>query len=833
MAPPAKRRRKSSSSNTSRNCAETSPQSQMVGAPQSTIVSDTATTRGADLVPQSVPGCFGVTFADFPAGMSLFDASAPLSFPIECHSAIRNSLNDLPHIDIGCRNDVFVNDEVEEYHMDHDSGKGSSLETLSEGRCESWHGDTPANQDALEAAKQNVEKRTEVTVKSLHRKRRRSSSTTSCAGASVLQPLPFPENLLSSTNNVFLAEGLLKIYHDSFENALSCWLTERTCPYSRASEVALVNEAGPDWNRIYHRVFRLDRVTSPIRGRGLTCQENKAVSRALNLAIFAFATQWAQSGQRSKAKYPFDTDSRNQMFTGNAEVSFAYKDFDRSLQISAWNEARIALQNTAEIESFRIVLAQMVFSLTQRPSEPKEESTETRGRAQGHFAARVQTDDVLSDAGRDSPENEDVSICEDLLSKLDLAIEGDGPPVHLEQGLRLLHSLKSRVALSGTLNKSSYRYRKPSRLSMNNLDHGDRATIDLLFWLGVMLDTLSSAMHKRPLVVSDEDSDIYVNAPRPSEDCIHDSDTPPESISSTVAHPEGLWDDYLFGRQRGLTHHEYIRWPCSFDQAASLLCDAAPVKVLLFRKVCRIQTLLSRNIRGEKLLSAVDAALDVYDHWQRLYAPFIRDCIGSHNSLPSRIQSWYICLAGHWHLATLLLADLLEVIEDTELFARPKDCQRWTESFVRMFRKQNCYALSELADCACPSDDASSPKSGDFHFAVNEGALLTEPWTAVLIRAFAKAGVALLETKNPLDSDVSDATFQEDAFRRADHCVKALWYLGRKSDMALAVGRILGDALKQRRKSAEEQVNDMSCFLEAELWEGFDGIDGALGVQCI
>jgi hypothetical protein len=70
-----------------------------------------------------------------------------------------------------------------------------------------------------------------------------------------------------------------------------------------------------------------------------------------------------------------------------------------------------------------------------------------------------------------------------------------------------------------------------------------------------------------------------------------------------------------------------------------------------------------------------------------------------------------------------------------------------------------------------------------------------------------------------------------DAFQRADDCVRALWYLGRKSDMALAAAKILGNALKERRKGVEEKVNDMSAFLEAELWHGFDDLE-AFGVDC-
>jgi len=56
--------------------------------------------------------------------------------------------------------------------------------------------------------------------------------------------------------------------------------------------------------------------------------------------------------------------------------------------------------------------------------------------------------------------------------------------------------------------------------------------------------------------------------------------------------------------------------------------------------------------------------------------------------------------------------------------------------------------------------------------------------------------------------------------------------------MALSAAKILGDALKQRRKSALDRVTDMSAFLENELWHGLDsingldGLDGAFEVDC-
>ncbi|KAF2653816.1 hypothetical protein K491DRAFT_705578 [Lophiostoma macrostomum CBS 122681] len=828
--PPAKRRRKSSSATTPQNGLDAKGQTQTTSAPQSTVVSDTAT-NGGGILPRIDPAELGVTFADFPTGSPAFDLPIASLIGFGSNNARHHDNEAGLETGSGCLDEVG---EEEDVLMDHDSGKGSSLETCSEGMDDSPHSDGPPSLASYTTCNETIPTKSDVLVRMPRKRRRRSSSSGYSNGR-----VPYPSFLsansfLASTNSTFLAESLLKVYHDSFENALSCWLTERTCPYSKDSEVSLANDAGPDWNRIYHRVFRLDRLAAPIRGRRLTFSEDKAAAKAINAAIFSFATQWAQSGQRSKARYPFHndgSDERSRVFRGNAEVSSVCKDFDRTLQVAAWHEARQALQNAAEIESFRVVLAQIVFSLTQKPVTAEK----VEAQPYGDPGLTPNDSPVPSDLDPADSFNGTTGVdeCEDLLSRLNLTFDGEGPPVHLEQGLRLIHSLRSRMAMNSGMSLPSSRCAKKCKSSSERLDAGDRATVDLLFWLGIMFDTLSSAMHKRPLVVSDEDSDIYSNEPRTAEK-VQNFDAGSVIATDTVNETtEGLWDDYLFARQRKRLHGYTVRWPCSYDQAAALLCDAAPVKVLLFRKVTRIQTLLSRNIRGARVERAIRAALDVYDHWGKLYAPFIGDCVEMYESLPSRIQSWCICLTGHWHLATLLLADLLEIIDASELSVASKRQERACANFVAKFREQNCRSLSDLARCACPHEDASFAKSGDFHFAVNKGALLTEPWTAVLIRAFATAGVVLLESESSLNPEVPDVLHQEDAFRRADDCVKALWYLGRKSDMALAAAKILGDALRQRRKGIEEKVNDMSSFLEAELWEGFEEMHGAFGVECV
>jgi hypothetical protein len=575
---------------------------------------------------------------------------------------------------------------------------------------------------------------------------------------------------------------------------------------------------------MYHRVFRLDRLASSIRGRQLTFNEDKTVSKALNSAIFSFATQWAHSSERSKAKYPFDHKGARDnagVFTGQCtDQPSSGIDFDRSLQISAWNEAKIALQDASEIESFRLVLAQIVFSLTQRPNDPDADG---QSKTSGEHVDRERSESYVEDGS--------MKECEDLMSRLTLAIDDEDPPVHLEKGVRLIHSLRSRMTMCAStppLKPRANRRGKQYRPSANCIDAADRATVDLLFWLGVMFDTLSSAMHKRPLVLSDEDSNLYANEPRITTDRVQ------RDVGSIIARStEGVWDVHLFANQRTRLQQDLVRWPCSFEQASTLLCDAAPVKVLLFRKVTRIQTLLARGYRGEKVERSIKAALSVCEHWERLYAPFIRDCMQYHDTLPPRIQSWYICLTGHWHLATLLLADLIEIVDDAEFGLEAQQAQRTAIDFVGHFRQSNCQTLSDLARCACPRENGSFSQSSEFHFAVNEGALLTEPWTAVLIRAFAKAGVVLLEAESMLPSFPLECSSQaEKAVGQADDCVKALWYLGRKSDMALVAARILGDALKQKRQDANGKVEEMSSYAGAQMWQSFDQSYESSGWDC-
>ncbi|PMD45882.1 hypothetical protein L207DRAFT_628548 [Hyaloscypha variabilis F] len=661
-----------------------------------------------------------------------------------------------------------------------------------------------------------------------------------------ISPFSIPENLATFTNKSLMTESLMKVYHDSMENALSCWLTERTCPYgSRALtsngagsiDPSMLREWGPDWsNRICKQVINLDRKFAVIQDRPLTRSEEKAASNALNLAIMAFATQWSQSSDRSRGKFqPVNTNEnpweRSNDLVNDEAQSPGYAghhvddfmppamEFDRIIQETLWAQARRAIQDATHIESFRVVFAHIIFALTQRPlnidqhfPSPQPKARKASSRSLHTTLTPESEDNEHSDSASEATDREEHSR---LIADIEDVIDQDGPPIFLEQGLRHIHALRCKVeggkARRWKSKDESGRINPGVSSTSAQLTREDRKTVDLLYWLGVMFDTLSAAIHKRPLVVSDEDSDVHLEEP-PKPNCLRrhglsceDRQTPstkqqiPDRLMST--NTSKLWSSFFFQDQALRNGTPPIRWPCSYQSAATALADAAPIKVLLFRKVTRIQTLMLRHIHGEQLEGAIKDALQVHQYWNALYGPFILDCVAHHDQLPARIQSWYICLTGHWHLAVLLLADIIQII-DTDGQLGLESHRRWREScgLVTALRQRTSHAVADLARCSCPREDASFPDAGEFHFAVNQGALLTEPWTQVLIRVFAKAGALLL-------ADAAISKYRTDpeksckqALKRSESCAEALWYLGRKSDMAFLAAKVLTEALKDARE---------------------------------
>ncbi|KAI4911353.1 hypothetical protein J4E85_011262 [Alternaria conjuncta] len=592
---------------------------------------------------------------------------------------------------------------------------------------------------------------------------------------------PFMDILLGErTSRGFVTNGLLRIYNDSMENSLSCWLTEHNCPYTMTRykpSLLSASKATREWsgtwsNRMYNRVLQLDRAYASLRIRKPTTDEERTISKALNMVIMSFASQWAQAGERGAGGRATDHQFTADRFPQSNE-------FERSMQETLWHQTAKLLHQAADIGSFRVIFALIIFSLTQRPLDTTQLHTRTDPKLRTHyehFQALVQDDDA---------------------------------PIFLEIALRQLLAQRRRLE------------RVEQDLGRDPLQQEDRDTFNLLYWFGVMFDTLSAAISQRPVVVDDEDSEL----PPPTNDAYTEQFTwsnPPttytdqfgmrtnpsilstEPTATQAQEGNAVWGD-LFTRNGTLeVDPGAARWPCSYKVAAATLSSAAPVKVLLYRRVAHLQALVSRKVSPARIESGINGAFHVYNHWHRTYAPFFSDCVKHHATLPTRVQSWYTLIAGHWHLATFLLSDLLLTIDKTKLSSPNERTLRQSSNLVDTLRRQNALAV---ADLSLASIHSVKEKEGtdEFHFALSQAALLTEPWTVAFVRSLCRAGYVLVQV-------VASETIEEEreqAIRRCRDCIEGLWYLGRKSDMAFLAARYLSDML-------DEAIRDTSARMMAE-----------------
>ncbi|EAW12651.1 C6 zinc finger domain protein [Aspergillus clavatus NRRL 1] len=631
------------------------------------------------------------------------------------------------------------------------------------------------------------------------------------------------DNIADGYARSMMTRNLVRIYHDSMENALSCWLTEQNCPYNTALSPyksapnnGLIRPAetawAPSWtNRICTRVCRLDRAYASARGRSLSASEEKMASRALHTAIMAFASQWAQ-------KMP-----RKDGFSPTSPV--AHK--ERAMRETLWNQARRALENAAGVPSFRVAFANIIFSVGQRP---------------------LNTDEDL---------------------ELHELLEDDSAPLFLEAAVRQLFSIKHKltraqrqkkpragslaqptpVEVSSTASEflSAASTGVPLQADAFYTDPEYQETINLMFWLVVMFDTLTAAMYQRPLVISDEDTQITSITPSDNgndNEARVDLDGWNMTYARALQEKQDLWGDFFLrkraARQQQQQQADPPSWPCSYDEAAEVLSDASPVKVLLFRQVTRLETLVYRGASPERLEEAIQKALRIYQHWNAAYKRFFTTCNAHHDDLPPRIQAWYVIVAGHWHLAAMLLADAVKGIDEGRLGLDSQREARGAIDFVATLRRDNALAAGAIAQRCLQGQVSLSGKFDSFHDSVNEAAFLTEPWTLVLIRCFAKAAYILLDeiSLHPPPPRAGYGRPGDDpaeyARRTCEFCISALWCLGTKSDMAFVVARSLSNQL-ERKVGRRASPGCFQCTKRRIICDGGDPVCAKCqkkGIEC-
>ncbi|PNP78906.1 hypothetical protein FNYG_07771 [Fusarium nygamai] len=581
-------------------------------------------------------------------------------------------------------------------------------------------------------------------------KRRRVSTTWSDTQSSSLSSFTMDHSMMTKSNSLMISTNLLQIYHDVLEHNLSCWLNEITCPFGRqqktVSQPGNLAEWGSSWtNRVLRRTMNLDRVAQSTQLIHMTRQQDSATAKALHLCIMAFATQWAQGSRRHRERYPSldDIAEENPL---NEYMDDFKEEFDRHLQRNIWDQARRALDDVADVESYRLVCAEMIFGLTQKPLDP-EDTEHSDVDTSGCF--------------------EDVYDMQSVADEIASIIETDGPPIFMERAARKMHSLKYRFDAE---KKGLTKGRKRANL-VASMSSEDAGTVSLLYWLTVMFDTVSATMSERPLVVVDANSQ--------HDDARGDTD----------------WNVPLFIQDSLEKPRQNVHWPCSYEEAAEAVTRSAPVKVLMFRHVAYLQNLLRQGESGEKVEEFIERSARVYRYWNTTYGTFFRELLQNYNCIPGRIQSWFICICAHWNLGVLLLADLIHHIDEHALGLPAPSQSRSNCKWVMRIRERSARELSDLARVTAPDNRTFIvPTLSEFHHAINQCMILTEPWTVILIRAFSKAANYWMAEVNELLQVDRAGEELEERLGRGEECIRILWILGKKSDIARRCAETLSRA---------------------------------------
>ncbi|GAB1213255.1 hypothetical protein ATERTT37_002404 [Aspergillus terreus] len=462
----------------------------------------------------------------------------------------------------------------------------------------------------------------------------------------------------------------------------------------------------------------------------LTRSEDRAASKALHLAIMAFATQWAQGSHRQREKY----SHRSLNHAGDEIADGITGEFDQILRNYFWDQAHHALEQVCEVESYRVACAELIFGLTQRPWNADNQSLEPQ------IEARYRKFSIDS-----------------VMSQVRDIIRREGPPRYMESAARKMHALKYRCdAYEKGLGKQRGSREKEAH-GIAAMSSEDRATIGLLYWLAIMFDTISSSMNERPVVVVDEE-------------CEHEAQKEKQQIAKMdQALVRGRWNLELL-IQGSVDNTHQTHWPCSYEAAAEDVIKSAPVKVLIFRHLSYLQNAVRKGSHEGHIEDIISSTMSLYHYWNKTHGAFFGELVQNYSAVPQRIQGWFVCISAHWHLAALLLADLLDFIDENALGMEDATCNRRTSQMAWRIRKHSARELSDLARVATPPDgdiNLGVPQMPDFHHAVNEGTLLTEPWTMLLIRAFTTASTVLLgEADETLRYDESTLGHNSHDFER-------------------------------------------------------------------
>ncbi|KIW21987.1 uncharacterized protein PV07_12612 [Cladophialophora immunda] len=582
-----------------------------------------------------------------------------------------------------------------------------------------------------------------------------------------------------------IALALFRIYQDSFEMHMSCWVTEKNCPSE--NELRNIDNAQPHYDacRIYSRVNRLDLAYSSFRDHQLSQRETMAAYRAIHSAIMAFASQrshpFHRTSRQSKAVIS-QTKARETDTATYFSTSTPPNDptppskCERTMREQLWYQARSAIQSSSEIDSFKVILAHLIFAMTESP-----------------------LDVIGSMANEEGPPNH-ASVLKELASSR----------ICLERSTGSLLSWRNKLGRHPWLRLKANGSNAPGPMDACILE--GHQTFELLFWLGVVCDTILSAISKCPPVISDEDCAIAQGDVGGVGETGWDDLSPclPPAGDRDHQHDHDLdqcgpWGGYLPRFNFGGPRDTLSQFPLRTDEAALILERVVPFKVHLFRTVVQLQSQISCRAPLRELKKHIRKAISVYERCQVLYKPLMIHYVSNYNSLDPQVRPWYVIVASYWHYACLLLADAISQIDREREVTELRRNLEAGDSFITMLQFESAQMISIIVQVSLSEPQPSAHHGSVFYSACKGGVILTEPWTDVTVRALESTCTIFIRWmssfSNPIDPNrgwlLANTTYQE-LHSQTETCIQGLMLLGQESSKAAYTAEKLSKSLSQR-----------------------------------
>ncbi|TKY84687.1 hypothetical protein EX895_006589 [Sporisorium graminicola] len=622
-------------------------------------------------------------------------------------------------------------------------------------------------------------------------KRKRGEARTGPVAATALHnllaiaPSSSTNRMTSTIDRIFLNDGLIRVYEGAAEQALKCWITSSNTPYMLADQ-SCADAASSSQQLVYWRICELDRGARTLLGHSTAAaaSREKDIMDAFHSVVLAFAAQWTPSWIGGLA-------NRTPHGLSLGKIS------ENKIRLALWERARDKLQRVANVDSFRVIFALILFAWTEKPRQVLERVANQADIDLNGDNCALDTSDWQSPAEGSTfllvaAMRKLLSIKFRIESKKRRGVSPWNGPNQKAKGVSLARSeaqcsssgdAGERETMAGKI-QFELESKRPGPTAGGSAGAGNTAadavvtsrmegTYHMLYWLCVVIDTETSVLRKHPPVVCDEDSEIISCIPFTSPS----SDTHLDSPST--AH-KGIWDDYIINtsKRKHLSDSFVTSWPSDTTKTAATLAFSTPVKVVMFRQISRLQMSFWRRASTQSVEQHIRSGLSIVYHWNQVYGPLIDSCRASHAQLPASIQSWYVLLAFPWYLAILLFVEMVQTIDMAGASDMQARSERARSGIFPRLRDRACSDLALLISAI--QGTSFSHLDSTFEYVRNSGSnlLLTEPWSEILVHSI----TAVIKTEIRLHEGYCSSFQWRELDESHERITKCLWALQQLSD---------------------------------------------------